>query len=285
MIKSLSSSEEVEHATTRSDRLTDQKLYNENGCDRIAGALSIKIPFSENLSKHISPAENEYDVLCQSSSSSNISFGWEEITVNTHPISRHSAYGIERRNSSVNECSNSREQRNRTTENSDSVASIERTLGRDVCCLGITAASKGENNFKESKEGVAHYKHMAVKPAVSEKFVRDIYRMKETHHMSESEDSDSASTCHSRRELYSQKLVLESASSVKSADSSYKKKKVHDVPRREGSGSDSTDDFIEVMQTNGMKTCITEFGVSAILRPKIKHCKLSAFNFELKLYI
>lgn len=256
MIKSLSSSEEVElQATTRNDRLTNQKLHNENGSDRISDALSVKIPFSENVSKRISPAENEYDDLCQSSPSSDISFGWEEITVNTHPISRYNAYGIERRNSSGNECSNSHEQRNQTTENSDSVESIECALGRDVCCLGVTEASKGESNFRESKEGVAHYEHMAIKPAVSEELVRDIYRMKETHHMSESEDSDSVSTCHSRRELvYSQKLVLESASSVKLADSSCKKKKVHDVPRREGSGSDSTDDFIEVIQTNEMKT-------------------------------
>lgn len=252
MIKSLPSSEEVElQATTNND----QKFHKENGCDRIAGALSMKIPFSENVSNHISPAENEYDVFCQSSSSSDISFGWEEITVNTHPISRHSAYGIERRNTSVNECSNSREQRNRTTENSDSVASIERTLGRDVCCLGVKATSKGENNFKESKKGVAHYKHMLIKHAVSEELVGDMYRMKETHHMSETEDAESVSTCHSRRELvYSQKLELESALSVKLADSSCKKKKVHDVSRREGSGSDSTDDCIEVMQTNGMKT-------------------------------
>jgi hypothetical protein len=197
-------------------------LHNENGCDRIAGSLSIKIPFSENVSKPVSPAENEHGVLCQSSPSSDVSFGWEEITVNTHLISRHSSCGIQRRNSSVNECSNSYEQRNGTTEKSDSVASIEHTLGRDVCCLGVTASSKRKNNFKESKGVVAHSIHMAIKPAVSEELVRNIYRMKEKH-MSENEDSDSLSTC-------------------------------HDVLRREGSGSDSTDDFIEVIQRNRLKT-------------------------------
>ncbi|XP_023710902.1 uncharacterized protein LOC111866307 isoform X2 [Cryptotermes secundus] len=187
--------------------------------------------------------------------------------VGLEPLERYSACGIERRNSSGNECSNSHEQRNRTTENSDSVESIECALGSDVCCLGVTEATKEESNFKESKEGVAHYEHMAIKSAVTEEFVRDIYRMKETQHMSESEDSDSVSTCHSRRELvYSQKLVSDSASSVKLADSSCKKKKVHDVPRREGSGSDSTDDFIETssLLSNEEYSLVTIGGASEL---------------------
>jgi hypothetical protein len=247
MIKSLLSSEEIELQATPNDRLTNQKFHNVNGSDRSAGSLLKEIPCPENVSKPVSPAENEFSFLCESSSSSDISFGWEEITVNTQPISRHSFYGIERRNTCVNECPNSLEERNGTTKNSNSVASVEGKLGRDVCCLGVTAASKEGSNFRESKEWVAHSKHQATKPALSEELVSD--RTKETHYGSESEDSESVSTCHSERELVdSQKLELESASSVKLADSSCKKKKVRDVPRREDSGSDSTDDFIEVTQ-------------------------------------
>jgi hypothetical protein len=216
-MKSLSFKEIELQVTTRNDRLTTQNLHNENVCDRIAGPLSIKIPFSENFSKPVSPAENEYGVLCESSPSSDVSFGWEEITVNTHHISRQSSYGIQRRNSSVNECPNSYEQGYRTTENSNSVASMEHTSGRDFSCLGVMVASTGKNNIRESKGGLAHSIHMAIKPAVSEELVRNIHRMKEKH-MSESEDSDGVSTC-------------------------------HDVPRREGCGSDSTDDFTEVMKT------------------------------------
>jgi hypothetical protein len=251
MRNSLSSSEKTELQTSPNDRLRSQKLHKEIGCERTAGSLSIKIPFSENVSKPVSPAENEYGVLYQLSPSSDVSFGWEEITENTNLIS----YGIESRNSPVNESSNSYEKWNRTTEDSDSVSSTEHTLGRDVCCLDVTAVSKGESNFREGNELEAHTKYTTVKPILSEKFVRDNCRMKKTHRMSKSEESESDSTCHSRREsVNSQQLVLESHSSVKLVDSSCIEKNTHDVSRREESGSDGTDDFTEVKQTNRMKT-------------------------------
>jgi hypothetical protein len=245
MIKSLSSSEEIELKTGANCRLKSPKLHNKNGCDRTAGSLSIKIPFSENGSK--SPTENDYEVLCQSSPSSEVSFGWEEITETTNLISRHSSNGIESRNLTLNESSNYYEKWKATFEDSDSVSSTEHKVERIVCCSAVKAVSKGESNLREGKELEAHSKHMTIRPAVSEKLVRDICRMKTAHHMSGSEDSESDGTCHSRREsVNSQELVLESPSSVKLEDRSCIKKKIHDVSRREKSGSDSTDDFMEV---------------------------------------
>jgi hypothetical protein len=255
MINSLSSFEKTELQASPSDGLRSQMLHKEIGCERTAGPLSIKIPFSENVSKPVSPAENEYGVLYQSSPSSEVSFGWEEITENTNLISRCSSYGIESRNSPVNESSNSYKKWNRTTEDSDSVSSTEHTLLRDVGCLDVTAVSKGESNFREDNKFEAHTKYMTIKPVLSENLVRDICRMKKTHRMSESEDSESDSTCHFRREsVNSQKLVLESPASVKLVETSCIEKNSHDVSRREESGSDSTEDFAEVKQTNRMKT-------------------------------
>jgi hypothetical protein len=230
MIKSLSSPEETERQAKSNNQLTNQKLHIENGCDHTAGPLSIEIPFPENVSKPVSPAEDECDVSWQVSPYSDVSFGWEEITVNAHLTSKHSSYEIESGNSPVSECLNSDDERKGTSDDRDSLSSTEHSIGRDVSCLDETVASKRESEL-----------------------AKDVYSMKNTHNMSESEDSESGSTCHSRREsAHSQNLVLEPASPVKLADSSFIKKKADEVSRKEEYGSDPAYD--EVTQTNRMKT-------------------------------
>jgi hypothetical protein len=119
-------------------------------------------------------------------------------------------------NKFYNECANSSDNINMTPESSDSDDSLEGKEERSLSSFGVTAASKEESSLKEAREVLAHSKDLAAKPDLSEKVSKNIYRMKKTHDVSESEDS------------YSQKLTKDNC----------KKKKTHDVLRREDSESD-----------------------------------------------
>jgi hypothetical protein len=161
------------------------------------------------------------------SSSSDISFGWEE--VNTCSISRDRSYGIQRENvpnKFAGECASSNDNINMASESSDSDDSVEGKEKRNLGVFDVTAASKEESSLKGAREVPADSKDLEVKPDLSKKVPEDTYRKKKTHDMSESEYS------------YSHKLAKDSC----------KKKKNH-VLKREDSESDR-----EVTQADELKT-------------------------------
>ncbi|XP_021922112.1 uncharacterized protein LOC110830970 isoform X2 [Zootermopsis nevadensis] len=158
--------------------------------------------FSENPCK---PFESERSLLCPMSPFSDTSFGWEEITPNTHSVSRDSSYvngKVNVSNKFANECTNSNDNVYMTSDSSDSDDSID----DDEARFGVTAARKEESSVQD----------LVVKPDLPEKVLKDIYRMKKEHDVSESEDS------------YSQK----------SAKDNCKKKRKH-VLKKEDSESDT----------------------------------------------
>jgi hypothetical protein len=202
--------------------LANQNFNNENQRDSAADSLSKEIQFSENLYELIPAADNKCGLLCPSSPSSDISFGWQEVT-NTCP------------------------DQITTIEYSDSDVPIDGKGGRNFSDLGVTTTNKEESNLSEASERLAYSKHLTVKPAVSEKLVKDLYRPKRTRDLSESEDCESVSTCHSGEELaQSQKLAVMSDLSVKLAEDSWRMKKTHGVPMGEDSENGSADCSKEV---------------------------------------
>jgi hypothetical protein len=158
------------------------------------------------------------------SPSSDISFGWEEITVNTLSVPRDNVYRNEKvivPKTSGNGCTNWNGNINMTSERSDTDDSVEGKERSNLIDVGVTTASKQESNLKEVIS-----KHLEIKPDVYEKLPKDVYRMKKAHDMSESEDS------------YLLDFAVKSASVVKLAKDNCRKKKTHDELRKEDSGSD-----------------------------------------------
>jgi hypothetical protein len=80
--------------------------------------------------------------------------------------------------------------------------------------------------------------------------------------MNKTRDSvESVSGVHSEKLTYPQKL----------AEDNCKKKKIHDVPMREDSGSDSSDDSVEVRSKWNEGTFKSEFVFCTVARSNIKH--------------
>ena len=211
---------------TRSDALANRNFNNVKQSAHAAGSLPKARTFSKTLSKPVSPTEYEYD-LCQWSPSSDISCGWEEVPIHTRTDSRRSSYesdNVHTPSTCAGECTNLNEHINVATEDSNSNESVE---GKEERNFGVTATNK-ESNFREDKERVAKSTHLALKSVVSENLGSSNCRMNKRR--------DSVSVGHSEELSYPQKL----------AEDSYKEKKTHNIPMREDSGSDSSNDSIEV---------------------------------------
>ena len=202
---------------------------------RAAGSLPKARTLSKDLSKPVSPAEHEY-VLCQQSPSSDISFGWQEVPAHARVASRCSSFeseGVHSSSSFASECTDSYEQINVTTEDMHSNESVE---GKEEKSFGITATNK--ENLREDEEQVAKSTHLALKSDVSENLGSRNFRKNKTR-----DSVERVSEGHSEELPYPQKM----------AEDNCKKKKTHDVPVMEDSGSDSSDDSVEVTQGNGTK--------------------------------
>jgi len=220
---------------TRSDALANGNFNNVKEIVRAADSLPKARTFSKNLSKPESPAEHEY-VLCQWSSSSDISLGWQEVPAHPRTASRCSSSESEVVHSSsslASECTDSNEQISVTTEDRHFNESIE---GKEKRSLGVTATNKV--NLREDKERVDKSTHLALKSVESENL--------ESHNFSMNKTCDSVegiSEIHSEESSYPQKL----------AKGDCRKKKTRDLPMRKDSRSDSSDDSVEVTQASGIK--------------------------------
>jgi len=200
-----------------------------------AGSLQKARTFSKKLSKPKSPSEHEYG-LCQWSPSSDISFGWQEVRGHTRTASRCSSNESESARSSssfASVCTDSNEQISVTTEDRHFNESIEVKEGRS---FGVTVTNKV--NLREDKERVAKSTHLALKSVVSENLESRNFRMNKT-----CDSVEGVSEVHSEEFSYPQKL----------AEDNCRKKRKHAVPMRKDSGSDSSDDSVEVTQANGTK--------------------------------
>jgi len=220
---------------TRGDALANRDFNNVKQSARAAGSLPKARTFSKNISKPESPAEHEY-ILCQRSPSSDISFGWQEVPAHPRTASRCSSNESERVHSSssfASACTDSDEQISVTTEDRHFSESIE---GKEERSFGVTATNKV--NLREDKERVAKSTHLALKSVVSENLASRNFRMNET-----CDSVEGVSEVHSEEFSYSQKV----------AEDNCRKKKTHDVSMREDSGSESSDDSVEVTQSDGTK--------------------------------
>ena len=220
---------------TRSDALANRNFNNVKQSARAAGSLPKQRTLSKKLSKPESPSEHEY-ALCQWSPSSDISFGWQEVPA--HPLtasrcSSNTSESVHSSSSFASACTDSNEQINVTTEDRHFNESLEVKEERS---FGVTATNKV--NLREEKERVAKSTHLALKNVVSENLESRNFRMNKT-----CDSVEGVSEVHSEEFSYPQKL----------AEVSCRKKKTHDVPMREDSGSDSSDDSVEVTQANGTK--------------------------------
>jgi hypothetical protein len=220
---------------TRSDALANRNFDNAKQSARAAGSLPKARTFSKKLSKPESPAEHEY-VLCQWSPSSDLSFGWQDVPAHPPAASRCSSSESESVHSSssfASTCTDSNVQINVTTEDRHFNESIE---GKEERSFGVTATNKV--NLREDKERVAKSTHSTLKSVVSENLESRNFRMNKT-----CDSVEGVSEVHSQEFSYPQKL----------AEDNCRKKKTHDVPMKEDSGSDNSDDSVEVTQANGTK--------------------------------
>jgi hypothetical protein len=220
---------------TGSDALANRNWNNVKQSARAADSLSKQITFSKKVSKPESPKGHEY-ALCQWSSSSDISFGWQEVPAHPRTPSRCSSNESESVHSSssfASACTDSNKQINVTSEDRHFKESIEVKEERS---FGVTATNKV--NLREEKERVAKSTHLALKSVVSENLESRNFGMNKT-----CDSVKGVSEVHSEEFSYPQKQ----------AEDNCRKKKTHDVPMREDSGSDRSDDSVEVTQANGTK--------------------------------
>lgn len=220
---------------TRSDALANRNFDNVKQSARVAGSLPKARTLSKKLSKPESPAEHE-NVLCQRSPSSDISFGWQEVPA--HPrtassCSSNESEGVHSSSSFASACTDSNEQISVTAEDMHFNESIE---GKEERSFDVTATNKV--NLRENKERVAKSTHLALKSVVSENLESCNFRTNKTY-----DSVEGVSEVHSEEFSYPQKL----------AEDNCRKKKPHDVPMREDSGSDNSDDSVEVTEANGTK--------------------------------
>lgn len=211
----------------RSDALANLNFDNVKQSARAAGSLPKGRTFSKNFSKPVSPAEHEY-VLCQQSPSSDISFGWQEVPAHTRVASRCSSNeseGVHSSSSFASECTDSYDQINVTSEDRHANESVE----VEEKSFGVTATN--EEHLREGDERVAKSTHLALKSAVSENLGSRNFRKNETL-----DSVESVSEGHSEELPNPKKL----------AEDNCKMNKIHDVPMREDSGSDSSDDSVEM---------------------------------------
>jgi glutamine synthetase adenylyltransferase len=218
---------------TRSDALANRDFNNVKQSACAAGSLPKASTFSKKISKPESPAEHEY-VLGQWSPSSDISFGWQEVPAHPRTASRCSSNesdSVHSSSSFASACTNSSEQISVTTEDRHF---NELREGKEEISCGVTATNKV--NLREDKETVAKSTHLALKSVVSENLKSRNFRMNET-----CDSVEGISEVHSEEFSYSQKVTEDNC----------RKKKTHDVSMREDSGSESSDDSVEVTQSNG----------------------------------
>jgi hypothetical protein len=218
---------------TRSDALANRDFNNVKRSARAAGSLPKARKFSKKISKPESPAEH---CTPQGSPSSDISFGWQEVPAHPPTATEGSSKESERVHSSssfASTCTDSNEQISVTTEDMHFNESIE---GKEERSFGVTATNKV--NLGEDKERVAKSTHLALKSVVSENLESRNFRMNET-----CDSVEGVSEVHSEEFSYSQKV----------AEDNCRKKKTHYVSMREDSGSESSDDSVEVTQSNGTK--------------------------------
>jgi len=217
---------------TRSDALENRNVSNVKHSARAAGSLPKARTFSKKISKPESPAEHEY-VLCQWSPSSDISFGWQEVPAHPRTASRCSSSeseGVQSSGSLASSCTDSNEKIGVTSEDRHFNESIE---GKEERSFGVTGTNKV--NLREDKKRVAKSTHLALKSVVSENLESPNFRMNKT-----CDSVEGVSEVHSDEFSYPQKM----------AEDDCRKKKTRDVPMRENSGSDSSDDSVEVTQAN-----------------------------------
>jgi hypothetical protein len=202
--------------------------FNNTKSSRTAGSLPTAVTFLETL-EPVSPAEHEYN-LCQSSPSSDISFGWEEVPVGTRAASNSSSDesdGVHTPIAFASECTNAVKQINVTPQDSNASES-ECKEERNV---GVTTTNK-KSNLREDTEST----HLAFKNVVPENLRKNYFRMNETR-----DSVESVIVCHS--EELAGKLAKDGC----------KKKTKRDF-MREDCWSDSSGDSVEVTQTNRMTT-------------------------------
>jgi len=227
---------------TRSEALANRNFNNVKQSARAAGSLPKARTFSKRLSKPESPAEHEY-VLCQWSPSSDISFGWEEVPGTASRCSSSESEGVHSSSSLASACTDSNEQINVTTEDRHFNESIE---GKEERSLGVTATN--EVNLREDKKRVAKSTRLALKSVVSENLESRNFSMNKT-----CDSVEGVSEVHSEEFSYPKKLAKDDC----------RKKKTRDVPMRKYSGSDSSDDSVEVTQANGTKA-LSSFNLSVM---------------------
>jgi hypothetical protein len=220
---------------TGGNALANRNVNNVKQSASAAGSLPKERTFSKKLSKPESPAGHEYD-SCQRISSSVLSFGWQGVPAHPRPASRCSSNEGESVHSSssfASACTNSNEQISVTSEGRHFNESIE---GKEERTFGVTATNKV--NLREDKERVAKSTHLALKSVASENLESRNFRMNRTY-----DSVEGVSEVHSEEFSYPQKL----------AEDNCRKKKIHDVPMREDSGSDSSYEFdsVEVTQAHG----------------------------------
>jgi hypothetical protein len=216
---------------TSNDALANRDFNNVKQSACAAGSLPKARTFSKKIPNPESSAEHEY-VLCQRSPSSDTSFGWQEVPSHPRTASRCSSSDSERVHSSssfASACTDSNEQISVTAEDRHLNESIE---GKEERSFGVTATNKV--NLREDKERVAKSTHLALKSVASENLESRNFRMNET--------CDSV-------EVHSEEFSL----SQKVAEDNCRKKKTRDVSMREDSGSENSDDSVEVTQSNGTK--------------------------------
>lgn len=216
---------------THSDALANQKFNYIKQSAHAAGSLPKARTFSKQLSKPESPTEHEYS-LCQLSPSSEISFCWEEVPAHPRTASSCSSSeneGVHSSSSFASASTNSNEKISVTTEDRHFNESLE---GKEERSFGVTVTNKVDLKKKGKST------HLALKSVVSENLENRNFRMNKT-----CDSTEDVSEVHSEEFSYPQKL----------AEDNCRKKKTLDVPMREDSGSDSSDDSVEVTQANGTK--------------------------------
>jgi hypothetical protein len=215
---------------TRSDALANRNFKVKRA--HAAGSLPKARTLSKKSLKPVSPTEHDYG-SCQWSPSSEISFGWQEVPTHTHTASSCSSDesdGVDTPSTCAGECTNSNEQIKVATEDSKSRESVQ---GKEERNFGVTATNK--------EEVVAKSTHLVLKSVVSQNLENSNFRMNKTR-----DSIESISVGHSEESSYPQNLA------GNLAEDSCRKKKTHDVPMREDSGSDNSADSVEVTQANRM---------------------------------
>jgi hypothetical protein len=233
---------------THSDAVTGRNFNNLKQRARTSGSLPKATTFSSNLPQRVSPAEHEYD-SCQRSPSSDVSFGWQEVPTHTAPrCSFDEGEDVRSSSSFASECTDSNEELDVTADDRHLNESVE---GKEKKKFGATATNK--ENFREDKERAAKSTHLGLKRVVSENFGGRSFRLDKTR--------ESVSEVNSEELSDLQKLAKDHC----------KKKKTHDIPMREDSGSDSSDDSVEVRNKWNKGTSESEFVFCAVVRSNMKH--------------